>query len=214
MNISGKSNFISPFNSNYKIMEKKLLFVLLLAALMSCKGRTEEKAPAPGAPPERRILLNVPLIQQKTDQWCWAASAEMIMTYHGNPESQCNQANHKFGRTNCCSLPTPMICVQPAWPEYNRYGFHFYTTRMGQALSWEELKREIDLNRPVSFSWGWTDGGGHMMDAVGYVENATQKLVAIHDPWKPSAVLIPYHEYVSSNRYSHWADYYEIRRRK
>ena len=67
--------------------------------------------------------LNVQLLPQLTNMWCWAASAEMVMKYEGHDVPQCKQANHEFGRTDCCNNPTPGACVQGGWPEFAVWGF-------------------------------------------------------------------------------------------
>ena len=47
--------------------------------------------------------LNVPLIGQQVNWWCWAAAGQMIFDYLGAKEmSQCAEANHEFKRNDCC----------------------------------------------------------------------------------------------------------------
>jgi hypothetical protein len=161
--------------------------------------------------------LNVPLIPQQTSEWCWAASAEMIMKYAGHDVAQCQQANHEFGRTDCCLTPAPGPCVNGGWPEFNVWQFCYLQTADGVALTWAQLVAEIDANRPVEFCWAWVGGGGHAMAARGYSYLAPIGLfpmVYINDPWAPNVGntrWITYPVYVSqANDHSHWRDYYEI----
>ena len=195
-------------------MSRTFIFILSLIVVCGCKQQSYTSA-AGAAVADSQVILNVPLIAQQTDQWCWAASAEMIMTYHQFPVSQCEQANVRLKLKACCNDPIPMDCVQPGWPEYDSFNFEFFTTEWGNALTWEELKFEINNNRPISFAWGWrhTENAGHMMDAVGYIENSTGRFVAIHDPWEGAAPIITYEEFVSSINYDHWVDYYGISHR-
>jgi hypothetical protein len=170
--------------------------------------------------------LGVPLYAQQTNMWCWAASGEMIMSFLGNDVAQCTQANNRFGVTDCCPVP-PCInsgshpsCVQGGWPQYNLYGFTFSSTSWGTALTWSQLKAQIDSNKPVGFSWGWTGGGGHYMVAKGYSVVSGVDMVAINDPWPPASActktgggvtkLITYSEYVSGADHTHWQDDYNI----
>lgn len=171
--------------------------------------------------------LSVPLYAQQTTMWCWAASGEMIMSFLGNDVAQCAQANNRFGRTDCCPIP-PCInssspnypCVTGGWPEYNKYGFSFSSTPWGTALTWDQLKAQIDGNKPVGFSWGWTGGGGHYMVAKGYSVSSGVNMVAINDPWPVESncnktgggisKLITYMEYVSGTDHTHWKDDYNI----
>jgi hypothetical protein len=156
--------------------------------------------------------LPVPLEPQKTSMWCWAASGSMIMHYMGASRvTQCDEANRRLGRTDCCNSPTPEACVEGGWPEFSKYGFSYNTTG---ALSWSSLVSEINANRPVAFSWGWTGGGGHMMVAKGYLATSTTNYVHVNDPWAPNVgdeYYITYSEYVSGSDHVHWTDYYNIK---
>jgi len=67
--------------------------------------------------------------------WCWAASGEMTMELLGASITQCDEANKRFGRTDCCNNPTPVGCINGGWPEYDKYGFTFSRTS-DTALTW------------------------------------------------------------------------------
>src|SRR5579875_559295 len=119
-----------------------------------------------------RAILPVPLDPQETDEWCWAASAEMAMNYLAPCISavQCNEANSAFGLTNACQCPTPTAAIKPGLPNnpLHQYGFTFNTTTSGTALSWAQVVNEIATNgRPFVFAWDWNSGGGHAMTAIG-----------------------------------------------
>lgn len=158
-------------------------------------------------------ILPVPLDGQETSQWCWAASGQMIMNYLGATKvTQCDQANKRLGRTDCCNSPVPSACVQPGWPEMEKYGFA-YTTYNG-ALPWSSLVSEIDAGRPVAFAWGWTGGGGHMMVASGYLVSRAGNYVYMNNPSPVGSgdqYYITYSEYVSGTDHVHWSDLYNIR---
>jgi len=125
--------------------------------------------------------------------------------------TQCHQANEEFSRTDCCDTPTPMGCINGGWPEFDKYG---YNATVGGALSWTDLKAQIDANEtPYAFSWHWNGGGGHMMVVTGYKVIAGQNYVTINDPWSPNVGDqrdILYSEYVSGSGYTHWRDYYDV----
>lgn len=155
--------------------------------------------------------LPVNLYPQQTSNWCWAASGEMVMKYLGGMVSQCEQANQRFGRTDCCNSPTPSACINGGWPEFWRYGF---TYTFGGALSWTDLKAQIDTRRtPFAYSWAWDGGGGHMMVVTGYKVINGQNWVSINDPLDPNQGNqrdILYSDYVDGVGYSHWYDYSNI----
>ena len=186
----------------FNIRKLSVPCLLLLAAILSgcCNP------PPIGSQP-------VALRPQETSMWCWAASGEMIMEFLGTPVTQCDEANKRFGVTNCCNSPTPNSCVQGGWPEFNKYGFTFVRTS-DTALSWTALKKQIYCKKkPFAFSWHWNGGGGHMMVVTGYVTVNGVNYVAINDPWAPGVgaqYLKTYDEYVSGSGYTHWDDFYDI----
>ncbi len=187
---------------------KKTLFLLLLI-ILSCYWNG-------CCPPyENSKVLAVTLWPQETSQWCWAASGQMCMDFLGNNVSQCTQANNRFGRSDCCNQTTPANCIQGGWPEFNKYNFTSKNTT-NSALSWDTIRKEIDCkNRPITYTWHWGGGGGHMVAIVGYSIGANgDKLLHINNPLPVntgSSYTITYEAYVAGNPgSSHWNDYYEI----
>ena len=172
-------------------------------------------------------ILNVQQSGQETDVWCWAASGQMIMRFLGKNVTQCTQAGNRNQVNNCCNAVTGCPtdndpwgtggCVYTGVPEFSKYGFATNQTANGTALSWNQLKAEIDNNRPITFGWYWVNGGGHMMIATGYYEYTTgEKFVYIIDPLpvcEGTAKWVTYGEYVSSpNEHNHAYDIYNIKR--
>ena len=158
-------------------------------------------------------ILKVELLPQQTDMWCWAASAEMIMKFEGHDVLQCLQANHEFGRNDCCNNPTPNECVQGGWPEFEVWGFSSNKTDSGVALPFDQLQAQIIANMPVWFAWWWTGGGGHAMVVRGY--STSLQTVYINDPWPPNAGdtrWISYSDWVEkSGDHTHAKDFYNIK---
>lgn len=155
----------------------------------------------------------VTLRAQETSMWCWAASGEMCMDFLGTDVSQCDQANKRFNRTDCCT--TPGNCVTGGWPEFDKYGFTFQRTS-NTALTWAQLREQIFCKKkPVAFAWHWPGGGGHMMVAYGYAEVGGQQWVYYRDPWPPNTgngtAVIPYAQWVTDpGDHTHWDDFYDI----
>jgi hypothetical protein len=163
----------------------------------------------------------VPITGQHQSNWCWAASGEMTMNFLGASPAvtQCDEANKRFGRTDCCNSPTPAACNNPGWPEYDKYGFAADVTS-DAPLSWADVQNQIYCRKePFAFSWHWNTGGGHMMVLTGYAVTAGQQFVFINDPepWSTtgggSQRASLYTEYVSGTGYTHWNDYYNIRKK-
>ena len=157
-------------------------------------------------------LRPVPLKAQQESRWCWAASGQMIMNYldANPPVMQCDEANKRFDKKNCCE--SPKLCNGTGWPEFGKYGFTALHTT-GAALTWDELRGQIDQNKPFACSWRCNEGGGHMAVAIGYLFIAGEQWVVINDPWPPGkgdTKVSLYTAYVSGRHYTHWNDYYNI----
>jgi hypothetical protein len=151
--------------------------------------------------------------------WCWAASGQMIMQYLGHsPITQCGEASDYFGNgVNCCA-PTPdATCINGGWPQFDKHGFGFQKTpelSAASALAWDDLRKEIDNNRPIAFAWHRKTGGGHMMVVIGYKIEDGKNFVVINDPWPPGVGAqypLPYESFVAPDAtYEHWLDFYDI----
>lgn len=167
--------------------------------------------------------LAVTLKGQETGMWCWAAGTEMALEYLGATIEQCQEANHRFGRSDCCTIqrcPNPVSsgpCVQGGWPELDAWGFSGSETAWGTALTFQQLTTELAANRPVLFSWGWTGGGGHLMTARGVMRAQGVQWVHINDPWAPcqgNTRWITYAEWVArAGDHTHWRDYYNLKKK-
>ncbi len=185
-------------------MKRLKLFCLLAAALLSG---------ACACSPEPLASQAVALRGQETPVWCWAASGEMCMDFLGTDVSQCDEANKRFGRTDCCNNPRPAACVNTGWPEFDKYGFNFNRTH-DTALTWNQLKEQIECKKkPFAFSWHWPGGGGHMMVVKGYVEADGTNWVYYDNPLPVgvgSHELKTYPDWVSGSGYTHWDDFYDI----
>jgi papain like cysteine protease AvrRpt2 len=164
----------------------------------------------------------VSLSAQQTGMWCWAASGQMTMNFvhSASGVQQCDEANKRFGRNDCCTNPTPNACVNGGWPEFDKYSFKADTTS-DAPLSWAEVTNQIYCSKkPFAFAWHWNGGGGHMMVATGYVTINGTQYVSVNNPWPPSSAtstggvqeVYTYDKYVggSGQDHTHWNDYYNI----
>jgi len=155
-------------------------------------------APASGreACQERVLSLRFSPQAGRANNWCWAASGQMIMELLGEePDEtcQCRQAEQVLGVTGCCVAPgscflveeLPAACDRPGWPAFverpDRYAFDYSTTCddlpgrqddeacQGQPLGWAELTAELCVGRPVIASLRARGGGtGHTVVVKGF----------------------------------------------
>jgi hypothetical protein len=155
----------------------------------------------------------VTLNAQETRLWCWAASGQMTMNYLNSASNvqQCDEANKRFGRSDCCNSPVPNACVNGGWPQYTKYNFRASKTS-NRELSWDQIRNQIYCaKKPFAFSWHWNGGGGHMMVATGYKTSDDINYVSVINP-SGDYEIYTYDKYVGGSTYdhTHWNDYYDI----
>jgi hypothetical protein len=139
----------------------------------------------------------------------------MILGYFGVAAPQCDQANKRFGLTQCCdatgTLPASPLdskCDDGAFPEFQKYGYGARATN-NKELEWPDIRNHIYCRQqPFAFSW-YDLGGGHMMVGVGYEAEGTSRFVCRNDPEPVDYDCIPYDYYVNGTG-SHWNDYYDF----
>lgn len=110
--------------------------------------------------------LKVCLQPQLRGTWCWAASAQMIMTFlTQNPQEfdQVELASRGYS-THCptsnCSPGPPSACDDRGlFPDFAALDPRFKSEFVPRPLTWDELKSEIAAHRPVGFSWCWRAPG-------------------------------------------------------
>jgi len=153
--------------------------------------------------------VSVTLRPQETNNWCWAATTQMVVEFLGHGRTQCELANQRFGRTDCCTsgCPKNAACNMPGWTMFDESGFN--STASGTPLSWDQIKTELFCRkRPMSYAYGPKTGGvGHVVVVSGYVEVAGIRYISLNDPWNPCVGtnrLLTYDEYSNSPTVDHW----------
>ena len=167
-------------------------------------------------PPPPAKQLNLTLRPQETNNWCWAATTQMVTEYLGHGELQCELANQRFSRSDCCAgtCPQTAACNMPGWTMFTEAGFT--TTATGTPLAWNEVRREVGCSkRPMSYAYGPQSGGvGHVVVVSGYRQIGGIRFLAISDPWSPcqgTFRYLSYEEYSNSTTTDHWQTNHEIR---
>lgn len=177
--------------------------------------------------PKTEKILNVELIAQEEEEWCWAATGRMTMLYAGGDASaitQCAEANNAFNQNSCCDDGGTTSCNKPYRPMYADWGFTAEKVfdPYGAAMTWGDYKKTIDAGEPVAYLWRWRAGGGHYMVAVGYYEDATTyppiQMVLMNNPWPPNVgrkECITYAKWVGGDRYNNRQTcyFYNIKKR-
>lgn len=168
------------------------------------------------------VVGSVPntLRDQETNNWCWAATTQMLADHFGITVKQCDLANHRFGKTNCCnpqndgsSCPKTNDCNSPGWLELDFAGLTFSETTT--ALSWTNLKKQIYCKKkPMGYAYGTPNVVGHVLVVKGYITVGGADYVILNDPWSPCVGeerLITYAEYVDpAGSKTHWRTWYDL----
>jgi hypothetical protein len=139
----------------------------------------------------------------------------MVTEFLGHGRTQCDLANERFSRTDCCTsgCPKNAACNMPGWTMFNESNFN--STASATALSWDALRSEIFCrSRPMAYAYGPKTGGvGHVVVVSGYVEAGGIRYLSLNDPWSPCAGanrLLTYDEYSNSATVDHWETTHEI----
>lgn len=171
------------------------------------------------------LIGSVPntLRPQETNNWCWAAVTQMLAQHVGNSVQQCDLANHRFGKTNCCNpqttgVPCPKTndCNTPGWPELDFAGVKFSETTT--ALAWDDVRKQVYCRKkPMGYAYGTPGVVGHVVVMKGYITVEATRYVVLNDPWSPcngSERLITYEEYADpAGTSTHWRTFYNIEKK-
>jgi hypothetical protein len=159
---------------------------------------------------------------QEADRWCWAATAQMIMAFHGEAFwRQCIQADDAYPRKSfprtCCDVggTDNPVCNRTGWPHFEHYGFQFQ--QMDESFPWDVLVDQIDKRLPIAVAVKFFTGGGHMGVVVGYQihEDKTKYVLVVDPDGFHSAVLLRFDELFgvsADGSYKHWRTYYNIKK--
>jgi hypothetical protein len=171
------------------------------------------------------IIGGVPntLRPQETNNWCWAATTQMLASHLGISVKQCDLANHRFAKTNCCNeetagTPCPKTndCNTPGWLELDFAGVKF--SESSSALSWDDIQKQIYCSKkPMGYAYGTSGVVGHVLVVKGYITVAGTDYVVLNDPWSPCSGterLITYAEYSDpAGTSTHWNTWYNIEKK-
>ena len=157
----------------------------------------------------------VKLRPQETSKWCWAATTQMGMETLGEFIEQCEMANLRFSRNDCCTTGCPKnpSCSMPGWTMFSEFGYTFGSSVT--PLSWQLIKDQIcSTKKPMAYAYGPKSGGiGHVVVVYGFIETDSSQTVLIRDPGPPCTGrtrAIGYQEYSNSATTDHWVTMYNL----
>lgn len=132
-------------------------------------------------------VLSVPTYYQEHSNWCWAASAQMILKFHNKSVAQCSMANYSFGINYACGNTTFYWNSRANQGNWNYYvddmmNYYWGSTRFYQqngSITQSSLQTRINASKPFIMSWRWSSGGAHDVVVKGY----SGSYVYFNDPW-------------------------------
>jgi hypothetical protein len=130
---------------------RSVLFGAVLLSLIPTSVTAQAQYPTP---PFQPVLLNVPLVNQDTDMWCWLASSEMIIQYRrpGLTYQQCRIMEMGYGQLpgSCCGNEY-MCRIGGDWPQIMTVLARFggITGAVMPALNEAALYRTLSSGFPI-----------------------------------------------------------------
>lgn len=164
-------------------------------------------------------VLDLSLVMQEQDQWCWAAASTSILLYYNVEIEQCEVAEytrtksdwHDFGDVNCCVDPSKGCNYwnynwgKPGSIEDILNNWSVEVNNLARHLAEQEVIDEISTEKPFIIRWGWATGGGHFVTGYG-IDNS---LVNYMDPWEGHKTAL--YSWVVSGGYHEWTHTQTIR---
>lgn len=138
-----------------------------------------------------------PLEQQQEPDWCWAAVAVSAQTYF-DPNLRLTQpafAEEVFDVT------TPAQANQPFYLQNALARLGILNENPQRALTFEEIRQQLDANLPVCVHIAWNEGGSHYVVISGYgVSPGGVNQVYVSDPIfdDSNPVIWDYQEFLST----------------
>jgi hypothetical protein len=136
---------------------------------------------------------------QEKQNWCWNACSEMVLDWKTINRSQTEIAQWAVGGADVGNSldaggigpfrgSTSAAYFRRGVKQVLRTFGPVPSQRLLSALSWEEVKDELDANRPFIYALRWYQGsadvGGHVGVARQYMEGPN--MLRVEDPWPTS----------------------------
>ncbi len=206
---------LQPFTgSNRSVTTGRIVRTVVAGLLVVLAPPREGPAATACDPPSTRVLP-VELIPQEHDNWCWAATAQMVMNAVGNdPVPQCEQLAAALDKEACCQNPT--ACDEPGWPEFWKFGYSATVIPEGTALTWAQIQDQIACQgKPFVWAYRYPNKcRAHMVVVVGYrTTRQGVKSLKCLDP-SPTGTgaswYITYEAYTNGYAGVHWRHYLDV----
>jgi hypothetical protein len=121
---------------------------------------------------------------QKLREWCWASTSVSVDAFFNEKSdwTECKMAEKELN-LSCCDAAQQCNIVHPLDPPLTRVG-RLRGAIVPKPLTFDEITKEIDAERPICVRVQWSSGGGHFAVIVGYEQTeAGVQRVDIADPF-------------------------------
>jgi hypothetical protein len=171
-----------------------------VAAPASQSTTTTAVAPAVNhAVPAAQLQIN--MLTQDQDQWCWVASGLTIAQFLGkgkdiDENTFCAYARGLEQGAQCPNEAGELSYDQTAFSKLGMSN----PGEVGGNLPFDQVKSQIDGGKPIETGIMWTAGGGHAEVIYGYNDNT----LMYGDPWPANQRYgeMAYDQYVSNDQFS------------
>lgn len=147
--------------------------------------------------------------RQQKSNWCWAATGNSIAAFYGKSYSQNQFCNLAFGNSQNASCPNNQATLANDQRAFRSIGISA-GSYVSSTLGFSTLVSEIAAGRPVMTRIGWSSGGGHMMDIIGY--DSSDSTIEYYNPWPddPRYNYSTYNWYRSNSQFTWTHSLYRI----
>ena len=137
--------------------------------------------------PEVRKEVDIAGIPQAKPNWCWAAVSAMMRRYFADEDIDPPAIVREM-------QPTAVVGAEPDVQGPLRLIGLRHEPGQGVTLSWDQVKAELDADRPFIFA-----SGGHYYVATGYVEQGANRRLRY---WNPLPVGVGKQDFMTYDRYA------------
>lgn len=128
--------------------------------------------------------LDVPLLGQFGDEWCWAACTQMILRFYlDDTTRQCQLAGRLFSPADCCG--PPLGCDRPCNASKILkvlQDAQLHSHALNRRATFAELVDEYNADRPVLVGIEREDGTAHLVVVTWAGDWLGREWVLLNDP--------------------------------
>ncbi|KQX00774.1 papain-like cysteine protease family protein [Flavobacterium sp. Root420] len=150
---------------------------------------------------------------QKNTKWCWAAVTSSISKHYWKSSlwTQCRVVSNSLKESSCCDMNLPSFCNVPWALDYALRITDNLKAHWNYWVAFPVIVREINNGRIIGARIAWSNGTGHFIAIVGYLDSEEEKFYAVDDPRpkSPKSILIEESRLINNYQGSgKWSDTY------